>query len=81
MTESSSQEGPQESRTTKGERWVTKNELIVCSVLALASALTALRFGAVVLIEVFIGRLAAFVIIWVIVRGVYRWITNKHTAA
>jgi len=80
MTEPSSQEAPQKSKT-KGERWVTKNEWIVCSVLALVSALTALRFGAAVFIEVLIGRLAAIVIIWVIVRGVYRWIANKRTAA
>jgi hypothetical protein len=80
MTEPSSQEEPQESKT-KGERWVTKNEWIVCSVLAGASAFTALRFGAIVFVEVFIGRLAAFVIIWVIVRGIYRWIANKRTAA
>ena len=80
MTEPSSQEAPREPKS-KGERWVTKNEWIVLLCLALVSALTALRFGAAVFIEVFIGRLAAFVIIWVIVRGIYRWIANKRTAA
>jgi len=76
MTEPTSQEEPQES---KGERWVSGKEWIACSLIAALSSLPALRFGGLALVEVFIGRLAAVVIIWVIVRGAYRWIAEKRT--
>jgi Kef-type K+ transport system membrane component KefB len=72
---------PKQSR----ERLVTAWDWIGCSLIAALSTLGNAKnypnAGIGELIPRFIGALAVVVILWVIVRGFFRWVTKKRDTA
>ena len=70
-----------EDQPKSGDRWISGTEWLICSLLALASAMNNAKShpdgGLAGLLGGFIGSLMVIVLFWVIVRGIYRWITKK----
>lgn len=67
----------EQPKQAKAPRFVSGAEWLVLLILAFATNIAAMRYGSAAFVESSIGRLVAFALIWIAIRGIYRWIAKK----